>query len=357
MTQEWANQLLSLGYSPNLPLSYDRITGAVDYTLGQLAAQAPGTYHETFHFALNNYVAKDNRIPPYGFRFNDAKTRNALPVPSTQYGNPGQGGVYNYWDDFQLNPPANAAYADIKVLYQPTSWEYIQFLHLANTRQNAFLANEGAYLLEAWRATGMAEPYVMATAAWVSPAGSPTLTAVTPSSGPNTGTTTITNLAGTSFVSGASVKLTRSGYSDIIATGVAVESATKITCLIDLTGKQTGLWDIVVTNPDAQFGTLAQGFGITISSSLPVVGTNIRSLLDQIVIPASMRYQFCVWGIVEKIDSSTFWLNDGSGTRIKVFASGYSGIENGNFASAIGTLDVSSANPILVSSSNRVVRY
>jgi hypothetical protein len=43
MTQEWAKQLLVLGYSASLPLSFDRVTGAVDYTLGQLAAQAPGT--------------------------------------------------------------------------------------------------------------------------------------------------------------------------------------------------------------------------------------------------------------------------------------------------------------------------
>ena len=67
MTQEWASQLLALGYSASMPLSYDRVSGAVDYTLGQLAGQAPGTSHETFHFVLNNTSIKDNRIPPYGF--------------------------------------------------------------------------------------------------------------------------------------------------------------------------------------------------------------------------------------------------------------------------------------------------
>ncbi len=178
MTQEWANQLLSLGYSPNMVLGYDRVTGQPDYTLGQLAAQAPGTYHETFHFVLNNRVAKDNRIPPYGFSFNEAEKRNALPVPADQYGNPGPGGVYNYWDDFVLSPPANAAYAEIALLYQPTSWEYIQFLYLANNRSNAFLANEGVYLLEAWRATGMAEPYVMATATWGTPPAPPVMDSI-----------------------------------------------------------------------------------------------------------------------------------------------------------------------------------
>jgi len=54
MTEEWAGQLLALGYPTDLPLSFDRVTGAIGYTLGQLAAQGPGTYHETFHTAWND---------------------------------------------------------------------------------------------------------------------------------------------------------------------------------------------------------------------------------------------------------------------------------------------------------------
>ncbi len=166
MTQEWAQQLLDLGYPAGLALSYDRISGEADYTLGQLAAQQGGTYHETFHFVLNNHVAKDNRVPPYGMSYERARIRNCLPVPPGQYGNPGPGGRYNHYDTIALNPPSAAAYATIEMLYQPTSWEYIQFLHLANNRQNAFLADEGAFLLEAWLATGMAAPYVMASTTW-----------------------------------------------------------------------------------------------------------------------------------------------------------------------------------------------
>jgi hypothetical protein len=86
MTQEWASQLLGLGTPAGLPLAFDRVTGEVSYTLGQLAAQAPGTHHETFHFVLNNTVLKDNRIPPYGMSVREARKRNALPVPATQYG-------------------------------------------------------------------------------------------------------------------------------------------------------------------------------------------------------------------------------------------------------------------------------
>ncbi len=174
MTQEWAAQMLGLGYAASLPLSFERDTGAVSYTLGQLAAQAPGTYHETFHFVLNNTVAKDNRIPPYGMAYEEARKRNALPVPATQYGNPTTGGTYNYWDELALNPPAGAASAEIKLLYQPTSWEYVQFLYLANTPDGSdFLDQEGANLLDAWLATGMAEPFEMASTTWASPCAAP----------------------------------------------------------------------------------------------------------------------------------------------------------------------------------------
>ncbi|MEJ2206258.1 MAG: hypothetical protein P8170_19375 [Gemmatimonadota bacterium] len=169
MTQEWAAALVSLGYPSDLALSYDRVTGEADYTLGDLAAEPAGAYHETFHFALNNHVAKDNRIPPYGFDYDDALRRNALPVPASQFGDPEPGGTYDYWDDVALNPPAGAVYAEIDLLYQGTSWEYVQFLWLANKGASAFLADEGVNLLDAWLNTGMAEPYVMASTTWGSP--------------------------------------------------------------------------------------------------------------------------------------------------------------------------------------------
>jgi hypothetical protein len=167
MTQEWAQQLVDLSYDLGLVLSYDRYTGLPDFTLGDLAAQPPGADHETFHFVLNNTVVKDNRIPPYGMSYDEARKRNALPVPADQYGDPGPGGTYDYRAEVDLVPPApEAVYATIDLMYQPTSWEYIQFLWLANNGQNPFLADEGINMLEAWLNTGMAQPYVMASTVW-----------------------------------------------------------------------------------------------------------------------------------------------------------------------------------------------
>jgi hypothetical protein len=170
VTKEWAATIQAL-HGPDFVLSFDRETGAVDCTVGQFTSTGCGTsnpdYHETFHFVLNNYVAKDNRIPPYGMDYETARIRNALPVPDTQYGG---GPTYNYWDVVQLNPPIGATGADITLYYQGTSWEYIQFLVNANNGQNAFLGDEGVNMLDAWLhadpAAPMVPPYVMATATW-----------------------------------------------------------------------------------------------------------------------------------------------------------------------------------------------
>jgi hypothetical protein len=169
MTQEWASELLTLGTPASLPIEFDRVTGAVVETIGSLAAAAPGTAKHSFHFILNNTVLGDTRIPPYGMTYDEAERRNMLPVPASQYGNPGPGGTYDYFDLVPLNPPAGAAWATIDLLYQPTSWEYVQFLDLANDGSNAFLATVGDDIREAWFATGMAEPVAMASTTWSAP--------------------------------------------------------------------------------------------------------------------------------------------------------------------------------------------
>jgi hypothetical protein len=168
ITQEWANKLIAVSAAYGaVPVAYDRVSGAVTHTVADVAALNPGEYRETFHFVLNNRVVRDTRIPPYGMDYDEALSRSVLPVPANQYGNPGPGGTYDYFDEFELTPPAGAITAEITLMYQPTSWEYIQFLALANNGSVGFLASEGANLLDAWLNTGMAEPYEMATASWL----------------------------------------------------------------------------------------------------------------------------------------------------------------------------------------------
>ncbi|HVP94564.1 MAG TPA: type IV pilin N-terminal domain-containing protein [Methanoregulaceae archaeon] len=97
----------------------------------------------------------------------------------------------------------------------------------------------------------------------------PAVKAITPSSG-NRGTiVAISNIQGTGFQSGATVKLIQTGQQDIIASGVTVVSPTQIACSFNLIGVNAGLWSVIVTNPDLQSGTLANGF--TINSPAPTL--------------------------------------------------------------------------------------
>jgi hypothetical protein len=166
LDQAWAQKLVSTyGYSGSLPLDYDRLTDAPVHTLGQLSSSAPGTQFRSFHFVLNNVVVSDNRIPPYGFRYDDARLRNALPVPSSQFGDPGPGGTYNYWDERHFTIPAYAVSAQVRLYYQQTSWEYVQFVWKQNDRLNTFLSNEGVNFLDGWLNNGECPPLQLALTA------------------------------------------------------------------------------------------------------------------------------------------------------------------------------------------------
>lgn len=168
MTQQWASQLVALGYPTGLVLGYDRVSGAPTLTLGALATAPAGTQQESFHFVLNNCVVSDNRIPPWGVTRAEAEERNIQPVPPEQYGDPASGAAYEHFDVVELAPPAGAATGAIELLYQTTSWEYVQFLYLSNPR-TGFLGDTGDALLDAWLATGMSAPEVMSTALWTAP--------------------------------------------------------------------------------------------------------------------------------------------------------------------------------------------
>jgi len=106
---------------------------------------------------------------------------------------------------------------------------------------------------------------------WNGTAPAPTVTGITPSSGQNTTTVSITNLAGTGFSGTPAVNLTRVGYSNITATAVTLVSANQLTCTFDLTNKIPGTWTVNVTNPDGQQGVLLNGFTITNTTPAPTV--------------------------------------------------------------------------------------
>jgi hypothetical protein len=90
------------------------------------------------------------------------------------------------------------------------------------------------------------------------------VTGIAPASGPAAGGTTIT-ITGNDFINGATITI-----GGTAATGVVFISATTLTATTP--AGTTGTKDVVVTNPDAQSGTLPNGFTyVTIAVDIAVV--------------------------------------------------------------------------------------
>ncbi|OGS27964.1 MAG: hypothetical protein A2297_08160 [Elusimicrobia bacterium RIFOXYB2_FULL_48_7] len=86
------------------------------------------------------------------------------------------------------------------------------------------------------------------------------LASVTPSSGTNTGSVSVT-ITGENLLSGATIALTKTGQSNINATAVVVSTDTQAACAFELTGAATGYWNVVVTTGPLS-KTLAGAFEI-----------------------------------------------------------------------------------------------
>ncbi|HXW99386.1 MAG TPA: hypothetical protein VEI51_06665, partial [Methanomicrobiales archaeon] len=105
-------------------------------------------------------------------------------------------------------------------------------------------------------------------------APAPTVGSITPTSGYNTGLISISSIGGTGFASGATVKIVNvTAGLQVAATNVTVNPSGKsIACTFNLVGAQAGKWNVTVTNPDTQSGTLVDGF--TVFPRYPTV-TNV----------------------------------------------------------------------------------
>jgi MYXO-CTERM domain-containing protein len=130
-----------------------------------VAGVAAEDYPQAFHFATNQIVWKDNRIPPAGFDTTAANYAEMAPVPASSY--PPVAGKLPNWDDtpYGIRVPADAS-GDIEVtvslLYQTTSKDYVDFLASANSSNG-----RGSDLQRIWRNHDRAPPVVMAQQTFV----------------------------------------------------------------------------------------------------------------------------------------------------------------------------------------------
>jgi hypothetical protein len=117
-------------------------------------ANGTGTYTagESFHFALNNVVIKDNRIPPRGFTNTNFEAIQAAPV-GYDYAD----GAYS--DTTIYTVPTNTDKIEVKLYYQTASKEYIEFLRDKNVTDT-----KGLELYNLWVAHDKSMPELMAEA-------------------------------------------------------------------------------------------------------------------------------------------------------------------------------------------------
>ena len=125
-------------------------------------------------------------------------------------------------------------------------------------------------------AIAVVTPTPATTVTITSSGNSPAITGISPKRGATDATVSVT-VTGNYFQSGATVKLMRAGDPPIQATGVTVTSSTNINGIFKLTGAEKGGYNVKVTNPDGQSGTLVGAFTVgeyapLITSITPVTG-------------------------------------------------------------------------------------
>jgi hypothetical protein len=102
----------------------------------------------------------------------------------------------------------------------------------------------------------------------------PVVISVAPDTGPDNADLGI-EITGTAFIAGATVDLEKAGQTGSPAAGVSVDSATSITCTLELAGLALGDWDLTVTNPDTLTDTLPAAITVTDGGTDPTpwIGT------------------------------------------------------------------------------------
>ena len=116
-----------------------------------IAATAGKEAGPSFHFALNNKVYFDNRIPPRGFTNANFEAIQSEPVGYT-YAD-GQ-----YWDVTEYSVPSSTDTVEVTLYYQTLSKEYVEFLRDENVTDSS-----GQIIYDLWNSHGKSAPEVMAS--------------------------------------------------------------------------------------------------------------------------------------------------------------------------------------------------
>lgn len=114
----------------------------------------------SFHFALNNEIVSDNRIPPRGYTFAEFNASQAAPY-SDSMPDPDRYADGQYWDITKYTLPDNVVGGNVRLVYQVASKEYIEFLRDNNPNEGR---NNGEILFELWQQSERSKPEIMVDA-------------------------------------------------------------------------------------------------------------------------------------------------------------------------------------------------
>ena len=121
----------------------------------------------------------------------------------------------------------------------------------------------------------------------------PLISSISPSSAKNTAPASVV-ISGSNFSSTPETTLTMAGQPDITGESISVPDSGHINCVFNITGKQTGAWNVVVVNSDGGVGTLESGFAVTSGGGgkLKVVGRpiNFPNPFDPDKRPTTIKY-------------------------------------------------------------------
>jgi hypothetical protein len=118
-------------------------------TLGKPAAPS-------FNFAINNFVWFDNRIPPAGSTYDGLLANQSPFVDEGGIPRTGNSTTDIHTDLTPYAVPANTAKIEVRLMYQTTSKEYVEFLRDENRTNNA-----GQELYGLWVKHGKSAPEIM----------------------------------------------------------------------------------------------------------------------------------------------------------------------------------------------------
>ncbi len=140
-------------------LTHDPEAAVYEAELGispALATALGASTGPSFHFALNDSIYKDNRIPPQGFTNSAFNAFGGTPVDPDRPGLTPRYADGQNWDTATFGLPSNAVTIRTELLYQTTSKPYIEFLRDQNTTNTA-----GQTMYNLWAANGRSWPVVM----------------------------------------------------------------------------------------------------------------------------------------------------------------------------------------------------